>query len=90
MIIHTVQPNETINSISEKYGISAEKLAIDNQISDPNRLVAGQTLSVLFPKETYQVQDGDNLANIAASHGISVMQLLRNNPKLFNRMYKLQ
>ena len=87
MIIHTVQPDETINSIAEKYGVSADKLTIDNQISDPNRLIVGQTLVVLFPKETYQVQDGDSLADIAASHGVSVMQLLRNNPQLSNRMY---
>lgn len=87
MIIHIVQPDETINSIAEKYGVSANKLIIDNSISDSNRLVVGQSLAVLFPKETYQVQEGDNLADIAASHGVSVMQLLRNNPQLSNRMY---
>ena len=87
MIIHTVHPNETINSIAESYGISAEKLAIDNQITDPNRLIVGQSLLVLFPEETYQVMDGDNLADIAASYGIPMMQLLRNNPQLFDRKY---
>lgn len=87
MVIHTVQPNETINSIAQKYGVSADKLIIDNYISDPNQLVVGQTLTVLFPKETYHVQDGDNLADIAASHRVSVMQLLRNNPQLSNREY---
>lgn len=87
MIIHTVQPNETIDSIAEKYGLSTEKLIIDNQISDPNRLVAGQTFTILFPKETYTVQEGDTLAHIAASYGISVMELLRNNLQLFNRRF---
>lgn len=87
MIIHTVQPNDTIDSIAGQYGVSAARLIIDNQISDPNRLIVGQTLAVLFPKETYQVQDGDTLADIAASHGVSIMQLLRNNPQLSNRMY---
>ena len=87
MIIHTVQPNETINSIAEKYGVSADKLIIDNQTSIPDRLVVGQSLAVLFPKKTYLVQDGDNLADIAASHGVSMMQLLRNNPQLSDRPY---
>lgn len=87
MIIHTVQPAETISSIAEKYGVSADKLIIDNKISDPNQLVVGQSLVVLFPKEIYQVQSGDNLVDIAASHGVSIMQLLRNNPQLTNRMY---
>lgn len=87
MVIHTVQPGETVYSIAEKYGVSSDRLMTDNQISDPNRLVAGQTLTVLTPKETYQVQDGDTLAEIAASQGISLMQLLRNNPQLSDRMY---
>lgn len=87
MIIHTVQPDETINSIAEMYGVSADRLMSDNSISDPSRLVAGETLAVMFPKETYLVQEGDSLESIAASHGISVIQLLQNNPQLSNRAY---
>ncbi|MDF2486170.1 MAG: hypothetical protein K0R46_2338 [Herbinix sp.] len=87
MIIHSVQPNETIYSIAEIYGVSADRLIIDNQISDPNRLVTGQSLIVLFPEVTHVVQDGDTLADIAASYGVSVIQLLRNNPQLSDRMY---
>jgi spore germination protein len=87
MIIHTVQPNETITSIAEMYGVSTDRLIIDNQIANPNRLVNGQSLVVLFPKETYQVQDGDTLVDIAVKHGVSVLELLRNNPQLCNRMY---
>lgn len=87
MVIHTVQPGETINSIAEKYGVSADRLIIDNRIIDPSELVNGQTLIILFPKETYQVQDGDSLVDIAASHRVSLMQLLRNNPQLADRIY---
>lgn len=87
MIIHTVQPNDTIDSIAAQYGVSVERLIADNQIMNPDRLVVGQTLVVLIPAETYQVQEGDTLADIAASHGVSVMQLLRNNPQLANQMY---
>ena len=87
MIIHTVQPNETIESIAEQYGVSAELIIEINQIAMPDRLVTGQTLLVLIPEVTYQVQEGDNLADIAANHGVSVMQLLRNNLHLFNNEY---
>ena len=87
MVIHIVQPDETINSIAEMYGISAERLISDNLIEDPNRLVAGESLLVLFPRETNVVQEGDSLEGIANSYGVSVMQLLRNNPQLSNRSY---
>lgn len=87
MIIHTVQPNETVYTIAEKYGVSEDRLVVDNQLNDLQQLVVGQTLIVLIPKETYQVREGDTLADIAASHGISLIQLLRNNPQLFNKSF---
>lgn len=87
MIIHTVQPNETIESIADMYDVSVDRLIIDNKLMTPVRLVVGQALAILTPKETYQVQEGDTLASIADSHGVSVMQLLRNNPQLANREY---
>jgi spore germination protein len=69
------------------YGVSAEKLMLDNIISDPNRLVVGESLAVMFPKEIYVVQEGDSLEGIAAANEVSVMQLLRNNPQLSDRLY---
>lgn len=87
MVIHIVEPDETINSIAEMYGISAERLISDNLIDDPSRLVAGESLLVLFPREIHVVQEGDSLESIADTYGISVMQLLRNNPQLSNRSY---
>ncbi len=86
MVIHTVQPDETIYSIADKYGISADKLIFYNQIEDPNRLVVGESLSVFFPRETYVVKEGDTLESIAASFDVSVLQLLRNNPPLSDRL----
>jgi spore germination protein len=87
MIIHTVQPDETIQSIAEMYGVSADRLMNDNGINDPSLLVVGDSLAVMFPKETYIVQEGDSLENIAFSQGVSVMELLRNNPQLSDRIY---
>jgi spore germination protein len=50
-------------------------------------LVVGESLLVLSPEETYTVKDGESLAQIADSYGVSIMQLVRNNPQLANRMY---
>ncbi len=85
MIIHVVQDGETINSIAENYGVSAERLILENEIKAPNNLVVGETLVILHPEIMHTVQEGDTLAGIADYYGVPVIQLLRNNPYLSNR-----
>lgn len=87
MEICVVQPGDDINSIAGRYGVSADKLILDNELEDPEELVAGQTLVVVHPKQAHTVQEGDTLTGIAGIYGVTVMQLLRNNPFLSNREY---
>ncbi len=82
MVIHVVQSGETIQSIADYYQVSAERLIIENAIINPNDLVIGQTIVILFPTLTYTVQSGDTLLRIADNFGVSIMHLLRNNPYL--------
>lgn len=85
MLIHVVQQGDTINSIAEQYGISAERIIQDNELSDPSNLALGQTIVILYPNRTYTVQEGDTLSQIAESQDVPVLQLLRNNPSLGER-----
>lgn len=87
MQIHVVQPGETAESIANLYGLSLERLIIENGIIYPNNLVVGDTLVILYPKITYTVQEGDTLAGIAKAYDVTVMDLLRNNPYLSDREY---
>jgi len=87
MTIHVVQKNETVYSIAELYGVSADRIIIENGIITTNSLVIGQTIVITFPEQTYVVQEGDTLQGIADSYGIPVLQLLRNNPFLADREY---
>lgn len=87
MDIYVVQPGDTIYSIADKYGVTAEGLFQDNELTNPSNLVVGQTIVIVYPKQIYTVQEGDTLINIAAVNGITVMQLLRNNPFLSNRAF---
>ncbi|MBP1755147.1 MAG: hypothetical protein H6Q59_1545 [Firmicutes bacterium] len=87
MIIHVVQEGETINLISEHYEISAERLIIENEIKNPNKLVVGETLVILYPEITHIIQEGDTLSGIADNYGVTLKQLLRNNPYLSNREF---
>lgn len=86
MEIYVVQQGDTIEIIARKFDISPEKLVNDNKII-PDQLVVGQTLVIAIPEQVYTVKDGDSLADIAESYGVTIMQLLRNNPDLANRQY---
>jgi spore germination protein len=87
MIIHVVQAGETTNEIANQYGISEERLILDNEIQDPDNLAVGETLVILIPQVTHIVQEGDTLYSIAEQYGITMLQLLRNNPYLSGREY---
>lgn len=82
MIIHVVQPGETIISIAEFYEVPVARLINDNGLTNASNLITGQTIVIVYPKEVYVVKDGDTLINIANENNVTVMQLLRNNPNL--------
>lgn len=79
MEIHVVRGGETLYEIAQRYGVSPERLALDNGLENPTRLVTGQTLVILYPQRTVTVQPGETLSSIAAREGVSLNQLLRNN-----------
>jgi spore germination protein len=87
MDIHVVQPGDTIKSIADQYNVTVTRLIQDNGLTNPDNLVTGQTLIVLYPKQTYTVKEGDTLTGIADSFGVTTMQLLRNNPYLSDREF---
>jgi len=85
MVIYVVQMGDTITSIANKFRVTEIRLISENGITNPLDLVTGQTIVITYPKETYIVKDGDTLPKIALDHKISVMQLYRNNPFLWDR-----
>lgn len=87
MKIHTVQPDETIYTIAEAYDIPVERLLKDNSIPPNYNLNIGQSLLITYPEKTYIVEDGDTIEGIAEKNGVSVIELLRNNPYLADRDY---
>ena len=87
MIIHVVQPGETIHSISEYYKIPVDRLILENGITNPVNLAIGQTIIIVQPEILYTVRPGDTLNSIAKHHNVSPMELLRNNPYLSDRKF---
>lgn len=87
MTIHVVQNGETINSIADIYGVSVDRLILNNGIKNPGRLVVGETIVILYPEITYTIVEGDTLSGIAEKYEVTIYQLLRNNPYLSDREY---
>ncbi len=87
MIIHVVQLGDTLTSIAESYGISIDSLIINNGIQNPNNLVEGQCIVIVYPQASYMVKEGDTLAGIASANNITIIELLRNNPFISDREF---
>jgi LysM repeat protein len=83
---HTVQDGETLFSISQQYGVSAEEIAAANNITTSSTLTVGQVLVigttpsvVVDPvpptsggEQTHTVQPGENLFRISLRYGKTV------------------
>ncbi|MCB9457115.1 MAG: LysM peptidoglycan-binding domain-containing protein [Anaerolineaceae bacterium] len=65
-IIHTVARGETLASIARQYGLTMEQLAQINTITDPNRIYAGQQLTVwsLVPETTIPSETPQTLETV--------------------------
>lgn len=87
MILYTVRQGDSVYSIAKENGTTPSRIIIDNDLTNPGKLVVGQCLVLLYPTETYTVRGGDTLLSIARAYGVSVMQLWRNNPALRGRSY---
>jgi len=79
-VIHVVQVGDTIESIAANYGVSAEQITVNNQLSAEDGLLIGQALLILVPRTVHTVIAGDTIEAIAERYGITVKELRRNNP----------
>lgn len=83
MIIYTVRPGDTLDSVARQYTLSPALIAADNGIVSP--LIEGQSLVLRQPALTYTVEAGDTLSYVAASFGTTENVLWQNNPLLGGR-----
>lgn len=82
MIIHVVRPGESLFSISRIYGISTDKIAKDNELKDPRKLVIGQSLVILEGERKHSVAPGESIYSIARTYGIPPRVILAANPQI--------
>ncbi|MCB2295360.1 LysM peptidoglycan-binding domain-containing protein [Clostridium algoriphilum] len=83
MIIHVVKKGENLYEISKLYGISYNKIASDNELTNPTQLVVGQTLVILQGTRKHKILAGQSLYMIAKMYGVTIANLYAANP-IFN------
>ena len=88
MEIYVVKSGDTLRSIAGQFGVSASRVAYDNEIAGEN-LVVGQALIIVTPNQVYTIQNGDTLQGIAEKFGTTVLQIVRNNSYLLNEDFLL-
>ena len=81
MTVHTVRPGDTVFQIAKTYGVTPQALAKANGLSDPDRIIVGQSL-VIPGAETFEhtAQRGDTLWKLGQRFGFTLRELLAVNP----------
>lgn len=87
MIIHVVEQGETIYTIAYNYKVNPERLIKENNLMDPNQLVVGQPIVIVYPEQMHTVEQGDTLSKIADMYNVTTLDILRNNPFVLDREY---
>ena len=87
MIIHVIEPGDTIFSIANYYRVPSNWIIRENDIGDPFNLVIGSSIVILYPKIIHQVVEGDTLESIASMYNITIMDLLRYNSFLSDQEF---
>ena len=74
---YTVREGDSISEIALRSGVSARSIVVANGLTDPNRVIAGRTLTIpdatppaAAPTGTYTVRSGDTVSHIAVRTGV--------------------
>jgi lipoprotein-anchoring transpeptidase ErfK/SrfK len=69
---HVVQPGETLASIANLYGLTVQQIAQLNNITNPNHILRGQTLTVFAAPEPITAETLDAVATVVAPTATTV------------------
>lgn len=84
MTIHVVRPGDSIYKISRQYGVDSQTIINENNITNPDDLVVGQTIVIRTPDIRHTVAAGESMYSIARRYGIPLDRLIRANPNIPN------
>ncbi|MDD3066934.1 MAG: M23 family metallopeptidase [Candidatus Gracilibacteria bacterium] len=79
-IAYTIEAGDNLYDISHRFGVSAETIIWENNISNPASLKPGTELKILpVSGITHTVQKGDTLAKLAKKYGVDEAVLAKQN-----------
>ncbi|MFC4291484.1 LysM domain-containing protein [Sphingorhabdus arenilitoris] len=82
---YQIQRGDTLSSIAARFGTDARTIAAMNAIANPNRIYAGQSISVpAGGGQSYTVRSADTLGAIARANGLPLSSLIAANPQIAN------
>jgi LysM repeat protein len=81
---YRIKLGDTLGDIANQSGVSVDVLAKANGINNPNKIFAGQTITIPTGGKTQTVERGDTLTKIAAENNTSVDALMKANPEIRN------
>ncbi len=104
--VYSVRSGDTLSALAQRFNTSVSKIAAANHISNPNKIQAGQRLTIpdgfdrgnsrpaAGASSNYSVRPGDTLSAIAQRHGTTVGALAQanniRNPNLIQVGQKLR
>ncbi len=77
-----MKPGESLFTIGNLYGVPPFKIADDNELTDPSKLVVGQTLVIIEGTRMHEIVSGESLYSIARQYGVTVQAILEANPQI--------
>jgi murein DD-endopeptidase MepM/ murein hydrolase activator NlpD len=79
-IEYTVQPNDTIGGIAQKFGVTQSTIQQNNDFPDPKRLRPGSTLMIPATDGLiHNVEAGETLSEIAAEYDVEIEKIKQQN-----------
>jgi len=82
MIIHVVKAGDTLTSIGKQYGVTPERITLENELPNPENLIIGQSIGIRIPDIVHTVVEGDTLFEVAQTYDVDANQILQNNPQI--------
>ena len=80
VVYYTVQPGDTISEIAERFGVSANTILWENNLSAYRIIRPGDTLSILPTSGIrHKVASGETLNSIARKYGVEASAIIKTN-----------
>jgi flagellum-specific peptidoglycan hydrolase FlgJ len=80
MRTYVVEPGDSVRTIAQQFGVTNETIIWQNDLTDPDLVVVGQTLEILpFSGLIHEVRPGDTVASIANSYEALIPEVVRVN-----------